>query len=144
MGALDLPANRSADPTLTCRPLPASCCSGDVRNSDCSISDGRSLTRFEDGVVLRAKGPQQAARGRQLLAAFNNPHHAAQAASMAASNAAATVAGIMPFAGFVPPGVPASQPQPQPRGGGGREGSSVFARLQPAGGGRQQGRYAPY
>lgn len=115
-----------------------------MHTSDWSISDGRSLTRFEDGVVLAAKGAQHAGRGRQLLTAFNSPHGAAQAAAMAASNAAATMAGIMPFTGFVPPGVPASRPpQAAPRGARGG-GGSVFARL----GGRpqqqQEQRFTPY
>ena len=113
-------------------------------NGDWSISDGRSLTRFTDGVVLAAKGPHQAQRGRQLLQAFNSPNHAAQAAAMAASNAAATAAAILPFVGFVPPGVPASRPRATAPGGGGGGGGrgSVFARL----GGRpqQEERYAPY
>ncbi|PRW59806.1 microtubule-associated Asp [Chlorella sorokiniana] len=132
------------------------CPGGDVRNDDWSVSDGRTLTRFEDGVVLPAKGPMAAGRGRQLLQAFNNPHHAQQAAAVAASNAAATAAGILPFTGFVPPGIPASRPLPVGGRGGGRgggargggggnggSGPSVFSRL---GGkvGQQQDRFAPY
>lgn len=128
------------------------CPGGDVRNDDWSVSDGRTLTRFEDGVVLPAKGPAAAGRGRQLLQAFNNPHHAQQAAAVAASNAAATAAGILPFTGFVPPGIPASRPLPVGGRGGGRgggprngasSGPSVFSRL---GGkaGQQQDRFAPY
>ncbi len=141
-----------------CSPCPhalslPSCRSGDVRNDDWSVSDGRTLTRFEDGVVLPAKGPAAAGRGRQLLQAFNNPHHAQQAAAVAASNAAATAAGILPFTGFVPPGIPASRPLPVggrgggrgggPRNGSGGGGPSVFSRL---GGkaGQQQDRFAPY
>ncbi|KAL4859335.1 hypothetical protein ACK3TF_001072 [Chlorella vulgaris] len=118
------------------------CPSGDVRAGEWSISDGRSLTRFHDGVVLPAKGPQQAGRGRQLLVAFNNPHHAQQAAATAASNAAATAAGVLPFLGFIPPGIPASRPaaamQTPGRGGGA---GSVFSRLGGAQGGQ---RYSPY
>lgn len=79
--------------------LPGCPRSGDVLGGEWSISDGRSLTRFADGVVLLAKGQQHAGRGRQLLQAFNNPNHAQQLAAAAASNAAATAAGILPFTG---------------------------------------------
>lgn len=145
-----LPFQPIGDPGLT---APSPCCSGNVHTDDWSVSDGRTLTRFEDGVVLPAKGPMAAGRGRQLLQAFNNPHHAQQAAAVAASNAAATAAGILPFTGFVPPGIPASRPLPVggrgggrgggARGGSGAGGASVFSRL---GGksGQQQDRFAPY
>jgi hypothetical protein len=116
--------------------------SGDVRTGEWSISDGRTLTRFSDGVVLAAKGPQHASRARQLLDAWKDPHHAQRAAATAASNAAATAAGVLPFLGFIPPGVPAARPAPvQQAAGGGR--GSVFSRL----GGKQPGgqqRFAPY
>jgi poly(3-hydroxybutyrate) depolymerase len=125
-----------------------------VASGEWSISDGRTLTRFSEGVVLPAKGPAAAARGRQLLLACNSPAHALQAAAAAASNAAASAAGILPFTGFVPPGVPASRPAVVSfngggrggAGGGGNRGPSVFSRL----GGRagpqqpQQQRYTPY
>ncbi|KAL4422173.1 hypothetical protein ABPG77_006862 [Micractinium sp. CCAP 211/92] len=124
------------------------CPSGDVSGGEWSISDGRSLTRFADGVVLPAKGQQHAGRGRQLLQAFNNPNHAQQLAAAAASNAAATAAGILPFTGFVPPGVPAPRmtivqmaPTAVPTPAAARP--SVFSRL---GGTQQQQapRFAPY
>ena len=125
--------------------------SGDVASGDWSISDGRTLTRIADGVVLPAKGTQHAGRGRQLLQAFNNPHHAQQAAAAAASNAAATMAGIMPFTGFVPPGVPAGRiTVVTPMGGGpaaaagGAHRPSVFARLGGKQQQQQQQRFAPY
>ncbi|KAL4458479.1 hypothetical protein ABPG75_013344 [Micractinium tetrahymenae] len=122
------------------------CPSGDVSSGEWSISDGRSLTRFADGVVLPAKGPQHAGRGRQLLQAFNNPNHAQQLAAAAASNAAATAAGILPFTGFVPPGVPAPRMtivQMAPAPGPAAARPSVFARL--GGVQQQQGQcFAPY
>ncbi|KAK9809238.1 hypothetical protein WJX72_011898 [[Myrmecia] bisecta] len=65
-----------------------------------SVSDGKSLTRFADGVVLPGKGPQHAGRGAALLAAFQNRE------ATAASNAAAAAAGLLPpdGAGFGTPG----------------------------------------
>eukprot|EP00887_Chlorella_sp_A99_P005879 scaffold1.g5879.t1 len=120
---------------------------GDAAAGDWSISDGRSLARFYDGVVLPAKGPQHTARGQQLLQAFASPNRGLAAAATAASNAAATAAGILPHTGHVPPRVAVAAQQQQQNGGGG----SVFARL---GGAAEedartrrlkaQGRYAPY
>lgn len=62
-----------------------------------SISDGRTLTRFYDGVVVPSKGMASSSRGRVLLSAFSDPlvEQAAQEAS-AASTAAAIAAGILP------------------------------------------------
>lgn len=125
------------------------CPSGDVSGGEWSISDGRSLTRFADGVVLPAKGQQHVGRGRQLLQAFNNPNHAQQLAAAAASNAAATAAGILPFTGFVPPGVPAPRmtivqmaPAAAPAAAAARP--SVFSRLGGAQQQQQAPRFAPY
>lgn len=117
------------------------CPSGDVRSGEWSISDGRSLTRFAEGVVLPAKGPQQAGRARQLLLAFNSPNRVQQAAAAAASNAAAAMAGVLPFMGLIPPGIPASHPVAAPINGAAAK-PSVFSRL----GGKQQEqqRFAPY
>lgn len=139
---------------------------GDPAAGDWSISDGRALTRFHDGVVLPAKAPQHAARGPALLAAFQSPNRALAAAATAASNAAATASGLIPPTGFVPPGRRgATRPPAQASttvavaangsGGAAAGGSgSVFSRL---GGGagkegeddrtrrlRSQGRYQPY
>ena len=131
------PASHSR-PALPPCPAPRS---GDVRSGEWSISDGRSLTRFAEGVVLPAKGPQQAGRARQLLLAFNSPNRVQQAAAAAASNAAAAMAGVLPFMGLIPPGIPASHPVAAPINGAAAK-PSVFSRL----GGKQQEqqRFAPY
>ncbi|GAB4823212.1 hypothetical protein N2152v2_010258 [Parachlorella kessleri] len=94
---------------------------GAVEGGDWSITDGRALMRYFDGVVIASKGPQHMTRGRQLLQAFQNPNRSAAAAATAASNAAAAQAGIVPNMGY------------QPQGGAGNRSSSVFKRL----GGRQ-------
>lgn len=46
---------------------------GDIKSGDWSISDGKSLIRFHDGVVVPGKGPQNASRGHALLIALNDP-----------------------------------------------------------------------
>lgn len=125
-------------------------------NNNWTITDGKSLTRFQDGVVLPAKGAATAARGMQLLQAFNNPNRAQLAAATAASNAAAAAAGLIrpphsmggammmppPFGGFPPPFGP---PPPHhgfphigaPRGGmmGPQGGAGAFGGLFPKAGG---------
>lgn len=65
------------------------------KDDEWSISDGRSLTRFRDGVVLQCKGPQSAQRGPKIVAAFGGADPSAAAAATAASNAAAAAAGIV-------------------------------------------------
>ena len=100
---------------------------GDVTTGEWSISDGKSLVRYFDGVVLPGKGAVQ--RGQQVFEAFKNPNRAVVTAATAASNAMAANAGLLP--GFVNP------PPPPPRYGYGRGGRG--------GGGRGgQHRFAPY
>ncbi|KAK9906370.1 hypothetical protein WJX75_000703 [Coccomyxa subellipsoidea] len=69
----------------------------DLGNEQWSLSDGRSLTRFTDGVVLPGKGGMSASRGKLLQAHYKTPGAAsAAAAATAASNAAAAAAGLIP------------------------------------------------
>jgi len=58
-----------------------------------SVTDGRSLVRFTDGVTVPAKG-RGAGRGQAVLSAFNDPNALAAQAATAASNAAAAALGI--------------------------------------------------
>lgn len=90
---------------------------GDVTTGQWSISDGKSLVRYADGVVLPGKGETQ--RGQQVLEAFQNPNRAVVAAATAASNAMASNAGLLP--GFVhhPPPPPPLGFRRGGRGGGG-------------------------
>jgi hypothetical protein len=71
---------------------------GEVEDGNWNVSDGRSLQRFEDGMVVPAKLPVMAARGRLLLRSYNITPAAttAQAKASAASTAAAVKAGILP------------------------------------------------
>lgn len=73
---------------------------GEVEEGNWNVSDGRSLQRFEDGMVVPAKLPVMAARGRLLLRSYNVTPAAttAQARASAASTAAAVKAGILPAA----------------------------------------------
>ena len=73
---------------------------GEVEEGNWNVSDGRSLQRFEDGMVVPAKLPVMAARGRLLLRSYNVAPAAttAQAKASAASTAAAVKAGILPAA----------------------------------------------
>jgi hypothetical protein len=43
----------------------------DIKSGEWSITEGKSLTRYHDGVVLAAKGPQMASRGQQLIDGFS-------------------------------------------------------------------------
>ena len=63
---------------------------GDISTGVWSISGGKSLIRYVDGVVLSGKG--DTGRGQLVADAFRNP---AAAAATAASNAAAMNAGLM-------------------------------------------------
>lgn len=46
---------------------------GDVTQGDWTVSDGRSLMRFQDGLVVPNKGMFTANRGTILLEAFDQP-----------------------------------------------------------------------
>ena len=109
--------------------------------------------------MLPAKGPQHAARGRQMLLAFKAPNRGLAAAATAASNAAATAAGILPPTGHRPrgsfpaPGQPvADEQQQQQQEEEQRNGGGVFSRLGATAAVdddrtrrlRAQGRYLPY
>lgn len=102
--------------------------SGDVTGGQWSVSDGKSLVRFSDGVILGGKGA--VGRGRAVLEAFANPNRGLAAAAQARSDAAAAGAGMVH--GFVPP--PGAYRRGGGRGGRGRGG----------GGGGGGPRYAPY
>ena len=58
---------------------------GEPNEGKWSVSDGRALQRFSDGVVVPAKGPQAAGRADVLAAAFS-PDAAAAAAEAAAAS----------------------------------------------------------
>ena len=98
---------------------------GDPKNGEWSISDGKSLTRYVDGVVIPAKGASW--RGQQVLEEFNNPNRGAAAG--AASPAMAGNVGMMP--GFVPGMMPGMIPPHHGMmgygGRGGRGGGQRFA-----------------
>lgn len=68
----------------------------DAGNGQWSISDGHSLTRFQDGVVLPSKGAASAQRAKALLAHYKPGAASASAAATAASNAAAAAMGLLP------------------------------------------------
>jgi hypothetical protein len=65
------------------------------------VSDGRAAQRFEDGMLLRSKGPATAGRAAALRAAFGlgAAGGAAASAAAAASTRAAVEAGILPAGG---------------------------------------------
>jgi hypothetical protein len=64
-----------------------------------SVSDGRGLLRFQDGMTVPAKGHLTAGRAMVLLQAFSSGgSKAAAAAAQEASKQAAIAAGILPAA----------------------------------------------
>lgn len=71
---------------------------GDVKQGNWSVSDGRTLARFSDGMVLAAKGVLTQNRGEVILQAFKHPHASAALSATAASTAAAAAAGLLPAA----------------------------------------------
>lgn len=93
-----------------------------------SVSDGKGLSRFADGMKLPAKGPLTAGRAMVLLQALTaGPSKAAATAAQQASTQAAIAAGIVPRGAGAP-------------GGTVEEGTEAaqIRRL------KAQGRYAPY
>lgn len=93
-----------------------------------SLSDGRRLQRFADGMSVPPRGPTTAGRAMVLLQAYApGAAKGAVAAAQQASMQAAIAAGLLPGAG--------SQP-----GGAGEEDAEA-ARIRRL---KAQGRYAPY
>lgn len=115
----------SLNDALNCIGIRITAPAGDPSNGEWRISDGKSLTRYTDGVVIPAKGASW--RGQQVLDAFKNPSRGAVAAATAASNATAANMGVLP--GFMPmPGMhPAMAMGYSGRGGrGGGHGGQRF------------------
>ncbi|CAL8462680.1 g2213 [Coccomyxa elongata] len=141
----------------------------DLGNGNWSLSDGRSLTRFHDGVVLPSKGIASAGRGKVLQAHYKTPGvTSAAAAATAASNAAAAAAGLIPPGPGAAIGAFGGMPQgfPGPANGFSMDGAAGFEGDWQQGGGyanggaagrpgsgktppsarrlKAQGRYTPY
>eukprot|EP00878_Enallax_costatus_P032856 GHUV01036167.1.p1 GENE.GHUV01036167.1~~GHUV01036167.1.p1 ORF type:complete len:103 (-),score=33.45 GHUV01036167.1:556-864(-) len=92
-----------------------------------SVSDGKGLLRFADGVKLPAKGPLTAGRAMVLLQALTaGQSKAAATAAQQASMQAAIAAGIVPR---------------EPAAAGPLEEGPEAAQIRRL---RAQGRYAPY
>lgn len=72
---------------------------GDPAEGNWNVSDGRSLVRFYEGMIVPSKGPVTASRARRLMGALSESGRAAAAAAAAASTSAAVAAGIMPVNG---------------------------------------------
>jgi hypothetical protein len=94
-----------------------------------SVSDGRGLLRFQDGMTVPAKGHLTAGRAMVLLQAFaSGGSKAAAAAAQEASKQAAIAAGILPAAAAGGAGAAAAE---------GADAAQI-RRL------KAQGRYQPY
>jgi hypothetical protein len=95
---------QSMNDALNCIGIRITAPSGNPSNGEWSISDGKSLTRYSDGVVIPAKG--QSFRGQQVLDAFRNK---GAGPVPGAPNAMVPNMGGMP--GFMPmPGMPGMPP----------------------------------
>lgn len=97
-----------------------------------SVSDGRGLMRFQDGMKIPAKGHLTAGRAMVLMQAFSGgSSKAAAAAAQEASRQAAIAAGILPAAAPAGPGAGDGAPAEGPD-------AAQIRRL------KAQGRYQPY
>jgi len=79
LGALNQALNK-INLRVTALPTPAAAAGVAPREVVWNVSDGRSLQRFEDGMVVPAKGTATAARGRLLLRALERGGAAVAAA----------------------------------------------------------------
>jgi hypothetical protein len=93
LGALNQALNK-INLRVTALPTPAAAAGVAPREVVWNVSDGRSLQRFEDGMVVPAKGTATAARGRLLLRA-HGLQPVALTAAQEASTQAARAAGLM-------------------------------------------------